>query len=393
MTGLLMRLFLKIRQDEDTARKRQRYGNFASVVGVVSNLLLFIMKILIGLASASVSIIADAVNSLSDSASSLITLFGFKISSKPADADHPYGHARMEYISGLIVSVLILFFGLQLLQSSVQKILHPAPVHFEVITLIILTLSILIKAWQCLFYRKIGHLMNSITLLAASVDSRNDILSSSAVLLAVIITRLTGFDLDGYMGAVVAVLILWSGVKMVKDTGSILLGTAPTRELVDSIYKRILGYEHIIGLHDLSVHSYGANKCFASVHCEVPAEQDIMLSHDIIDNIERDFLKEYGIHLVIHLDPVVTNDARTNELKAKVEQLIADLPLDVSMHDFRVVWGISHTNLIFDVVVPFSADWSDEKLIAHMAGEIKELDPTYHAVITVDHTYVPHTKG
>ncbi len=393
MTDLLMRLFLKIKQDEDTARRRQRYGNFASIVGVVSNLLLFIMKILIGLASASVSIIADAVNSLSDSASSFITLFGFKFSSKPADADHPYGHARMEYISGLIVSVLILFFGLQLLQNSVQKIIHPAPVHFELITLVILTLSILIKVWQCLFYRKIGHLMNSITLLAASVDSRNDILSSSAVLLAVAVTRLTGLDLDGYMGAVVAVLILWSGVKMVKDSGSILLGTAPTRELVDSIYKRILGYEHIIGLHDLSVHSYGANKCFASVHCEVPAEQDIMLSHDIIDNIERDFLKEYGIHLVIHLDPVVTNDARTNELKAKLEQLIADLPLDISMHDFRVVWGISHTNLIFDVVVPFNADWSDEKLIAHMADEIRKLDPTYHSVITVDHTYVPHTKG
>ncbi|HWR22100.1 MAG TPA: cation diffusion facilitator family transporter [Feifaniaceae bacterium] len=393
MTDLLMRLFLKTGQGEDPALKRGRYGNFASIVGVVSNLLLFLMKIFIGVASASVSIIADAVNSLSDSASSLITLFGFKLSSKPADADHPYGHARMEYISGLIVSVLILFFGLQLLQSSVQKILHPAPVRFEIITLAVLALSILIKAWQCLFYRKIGRLMNSVTLAAASVDSRNDILSSSAVLLAVVITRLTGFDLDGYMGTVVAVLILWSGVKMVKDTGSILLGTAPTKELVDSIYKRILGYESIIGLHDLSVHSYGANKCFASVHCEVPAEQDIMLSHDIIDNIERDFLKEYGIHLVIHLDPVVTNDARTDELKAKVERLVASLPFEASMHDFRVVWGISHSNLIFDVVVPFGASWSDEKLIAHIAEEIKNLDAAYHAVITVDHSYIPHVKG
>ncbi len=392
MTGLLMKLFLKTKSGETPARKRERYGNFASIVGVASNLLLFTMKIFIGIASASVSIIADAVNSLADSASSLITLFGFKISGKPADADHPYGHARMEYISGLIVSVLILFFGLQLLQSSVQKILHPAPVQFQGITIIILVLSILIKVWQCLFYRKIGRLMNSMTLIATSVDSRNDILSSSAVLLAVAVTRLTGFDLDGYMGAVVAVLILWSGIKMVKDTSSILLGTAPTKELVDSIYKKILGYEHIIGLHDLSVHSYGATKCFASVHCEVPAEQDIMLSHDIIDNIERDFLKEYGIHLVIHLDPVVTNDVRTNELKAKVEDMVADLPLDASMHDFRVVWGLSHSNLIFDVVVPFDADWSDEKLIAHIADEIKKLDATYHAVITVDHTYVPRVE-
>ncbi len=392
MTSLLMKLFLKSKQEETAAQKRERYGNFASIVGVLSNLLLFVMKILIGVASSSVSIIADAVNSLSDSASSLITLFGFKLSGKPADADHPYGHARMEYISGLIVSVLILFFGLQLMQSSIQKILNPAPMQFQAITLVVLGLSILIKVWQCLFYRKIGHLMNSMTLLATSVDSRNDILSSGAVLLAVVITRLTGFDLDGYMGAVVAVLILISGIKMVKDTGSILLGTAPTRELVDSIYKKILSYEQIIGLHDLSVHSYGANKCFASVHCEVPAEQDIMLSHDIIDNIERDFLKEYGIQLVIHLDPVVTNDVRTNELKAKVEEIIANIPMGVSMHDFRVVWGISHSNLIFDIVVPFGAAWSDEKIIGHIDEEIKNLDAAYHAVITVDHTYVPQTE-
>lgn len=392
MTRLLMKLFLKPRAGETPSEKRERFGNFASIVGVASNLLLFTMKILIGAATASVSIIADAVNSLADSASSLITLFGFKISGKPADADHPYGHARMEYISGLIVSVLILFFGLQLLQSSVQKIFNPAPVQFQPMTIVILALSILIKVWQCLFYRKIGRIMDSMTLIATSVDSRNDILSSSAVLLAVAVTRLTGFDLDGYMGAIVAALILWSGIKMIKDTSSILLGTAPTKELVDRIYKKILSYEHIIGLHDLSVHNYGANKCFASVHCEVPAEQDIMLSHDVIDNIERDFLKEYGIHLVIHLDPVVTNDSRTNDLKAKVEQLIASLPIDVSMHDFRVVWGISHSNLIFDVVAPFHADWSDERITSYISDEIKKLDASYHAVITVDHSYVPCTE-
>ncbi len=392
MTNLLLKLFLKKRPADTAAQERERYGNFASVVGVVSNFALFLMKIAVGVAAQSVSIIADAVNSLSDSASSVITLWGFLASRKPADADHPYGHARMEYISGLVVSVFILFFGLQLLQSSVQKILHPAPAKVEIITLLVLLISILIKVWQCLFYRKIGKIMDSMTLIATSMDSRNDILSSSAVLLAMLITRLTGFDLDGYMGAAVAVLIFISGIGMVKNTGSILLGTAPTKDLVDSIYKKIRSYEHIIGLHDLTVHSYGHSKRFASVHCEVPAEQDIMLSHDIIDNIERDFLREYGIQLVIHLDPVVTNDARTNALKEQVEELLRAFPIEISMHDFRVVWGISHTNLIFDVVAPFDAAWSDAEIIARIAEGIRKLDTAYNAVVTVDHSYIPKVE-
>lgn len=382
-------MFVKDYQNVLNFHVRERYGKFAGILGIVSNLLLFIIKIIVGTLFNSISIIADAINNLSDSGSSLVTLMGFKISGKPADAKHPYGHARMEYISGLIVSFIVLFLGIQLFKSSVDKILNPQMTRFSVISIIVLAISILIKLWQCMTYRKIGRLIHSETLTATSVDSSNDIISTSAVLIATVVTRLTGFNLDGYMGAAVALFILISGIKLVSDTISPLLGTAPTKELVDSIYKRILSYDNIIGLHDLTVHSYGAGKCFASVHCEVSAEQDIMVSHDIIDNIERDFLDNHGIHMVIHLDPIITDDARTNKLKMQVEDIIDNLSPEISMHDFRVVWGVSHSNLIFDIVVPFDFQWSDDELIALITNGIHGLDSTYHSVITVDHDYVP----
>jgi len=389
LTNLLIKFFIKNYRNITDSQVRGSYGKFASIVGIASNLLLFLIKITVGVLFNSISIMADAVNNLSDSFSSLITLVGFKISGKPADAKHPYGHARMEYVSGLIVSFLILFLGLQLINSSIDKIIHPQMAQFSMLSVVVLIIAILIKLWQCIFYRNISKIIDSVTLLATSVDSRNDILATSAVLLATVFTRLTGFNLDGYMGAIVALLILVSGVKLIIDTISPLLGTAPTKELVNSIYKKILSYDHIIGLHDLTVHSYGATKCFASVHCEVPAEQDIMLSHDIIDNIERDFLKDQGIHLVIHLDPIVTSDTKTNELKAVVENLIGQISPKINMHDFRVVWGMSHSNLIFDVVVSYDAQWSDEELIKLISDQIYKIDDTYHSVITVDHNYVP----
>ncbi|HYH01847.1 MAG TPA: cation diffusion facilitator family transporter, partial [Bacillota bacterium] len=296
MTNLLIKWFVRDYQNTSNFQVRERYGKFAGVVGIASNLVLFSIKISAGLIFNSIAIIADAVNNLSDSAASLVTLLGFKLSGKPADAEHPYGHARMEYISGLTVSFLILFLGLQLIQTSVTKIIHPEAAQFSVASILVLVASILIKLWQCLFYRKVSRIIDSTTLAATSVDSRNDILATTAVLVAVIGTRLTGFNLDGYMGAVVALFIMVSGAKLVMETIDPLLGLAPTKELVNSIYQKILSYDQIIGLHDLAVHNYGAGKCFASVHCEVAAEQDIMVSHDIIDNIERDFLKEQGIH-------------------------------------------------------------------------------------------------
>lgn len=393
MTNILIKLFVKDYQNITNFKVRERYGKFAGIVGIASNFLLFLIKITVGTLFNSIAIIADAVNNLSDSGSSLVTLVGFKISGKPADAQHPYGHARMEYISGLIVSFVILFLGLQLIQSSVRKIIHPEAAEFSVVTIWTLVIAILIKLWQCLFYRKIGKIIKSTTLMATSVDSQNDILATAAVLAAMLATRFTGYNLDGYMGAVVALFIMTTGIRLISDTISPLLGMAPTKELVDSIYKRILGYDGIIGLHDLTVHSYGAGQCFASVHCEVSAEQDIMVSHDIVDNIERDFLKDRGIHLVIHLDPVVTNDAKTTQLKETVHHLVKEISPEISIHDFRVVWGVSHSNLIFDVVIPFDFQWSDDELVKMITEKVYGINRNYHSVITIDHNYVPSADG
>ena len=389
MTDILIRLFIKDRNNTENAKVRESYGKFAGIVGIATNFILFIIKIIAGTLFHSISITADAVNNLSDSGSSVVTLIGFKISGKPADAKHPYGHARMEYISGLIVSFAIVILGFQLVQTSVDKILHPQEAQFSWLTIDVLVVSIFIKLWQCLFYRKIGKTIDSSALIATSFDSRNDILATTSVLIAAVVTALTDYNLDGYMGVVVALFIMFSGGKLVMETVSPLLGTAPSEELVRRIYTKIQSYDGIVGLHDLSVHNYGVGKCFASVHCEVSAEQDIMVSHDIIDNIERDFLKEMDIHMVIHLDPVITDDDKTNELEAAVEKVIGRISDQIGMHDFRVVWGVTHSNLIFDIVVPFEFKMNDAELISLITDKVQDIDSSYRAVITVDHDYVP----
>jgi cation diffusion facilitator family transporter len=384
MSNFLIRLLIKDHENVSDPAVRRKYGNFAAVVGIATNLILFGIKIIAGTLSGSIAITADAINNLSDSGTSIVTLAGFKISGKPADSGHPYGHGRMEYIAGLIVSFIIVIIGYQLTASSIGKIIHPTAAHFDVTVVAVLAVSIAIKVWQALFYRKVGRKIDSLTLAATSIDSRNDVLATTSVLIAAVVTILTGFNLDGYMGAVVGLFIIVSGFKLTMVTISPLLGTAPRKELVDTIRRKVLSYEYIIGVHDLSVHSYGQCECYASLHCEVPAEQDVMLSHDVIDNIERDFLKD-GIHLVIHLDPVVTGDERTNDLKIKLESQIAQISPHIGIHDFRAVWSISHTNLIFDVVVPYGFEPGDKELIKMIADSITALDSTYHAVITVDH--------
>lgn len=393
MTDYLIKLFVKDYQKASEAPVRQRYGKFAGAVGIASNLVLFVIKIAAGIIFNSIAITADAINNLSDSGSSLITLLGFKLAERPADNQHPFGHARMEYLSGLIVSFLVLFLGLQLIKTSVEKIINPQETQFTLLTLAILVIAIMIKLWQALFYRKIGRLIDSTALLASAVDSRSDILATSAVLVAAILSRLTGYNLDGYMGVGVALFIINTGAKLVRDTSSPLLGMAPPKEMVDGIYRKILSYEGIIGLHDLRVHNYGESQYFASVHCEVQASQNIMVSHDIIDNIERDFLKEHGIHMVIHLDPVVTDDEKTNELRKKVQDIVTVIAPEISMHDFRVVWGVSHTNLIFDIVVPFGLRLDDDEIVSMITEKVYLIDATYNSVITVDHQYVPDTPG
>lgn len=389
MTSILIRLFVKDYKNLDNPQVRERYGAFAGAAGIVSNLLLFAIKIVVGTVFNSIAITADAVNNLLDSGSSLVALFGFKLSGKPADAQHPYGHARIEYISGLIISFIVIILGVQLLQGSVAKIINPEAVRFSYVLVFALVVSILIKLWQARFYWLVGERIQSTTLVAAGVDSRNDVLSTAVVLAGTLFSRWTGINLDGFLGLLVALFIMVSGVKLVMETSSPLLGTAPDKELVDKIYAKILSYEGILGLHDLAVHNYGAGNIFASVHCEVPSSQDVMVSHDIIDNIERDFKEELGIELVIHMDPIDIDDERTNALREKVAELIKGISPELGMHDFRVVWGISHTNLIFDIEVPYGFPLEDADLLAKVKAKLKELDPTYQGVITVDHDYVP----
>lgn len=389
MTNFLIRLFVRDYKNTASARVREGYGQFAGIIGIASNLLLFIIKIIAGTVFHSIAVTADAVNNLSDSGSSLVTLVGFRLAGKPADAEHPYGHARIEYISGLIVSFFIVVLGLQLIKSSVAKIINPTPAEFSWVLAAALVFSILIKLWQSLFYSRVGGLIKSTTIKATAVDSRNDVLATSAVLAAATISHFTGFNLDGYMGVVVALFILASGIKLVMETSDPLLGTAPKTELVKSIYTKILSYEGILGIHDLTVHTYGPGRIFASVHCEVSASEDIMASHDLIDNIERDFMEELGIHLVIHLDPIDIDDERTNALRAHVASLVREISPRLNIHDFRVVWGVTHSNLIFDIEAPYNLELKDSQLREIVTARIQALDSSYNAVITIDHDYVP----
>lgn len=389
MFDFLIKTFVKDYQNKDDEKVRERYGKFSGAVGIATNILLFALKMTAGIVFHSIAITADAINNLSDSGSSIVTLVGFKLAGKPADEEHPYGHARIEYLSGLIVSFVILIVGFQLVQSSFDKILNPQEADFSMLTFAVLILSILIKIWQGLFYKKVGKTIGSSAISATAADSLNDVFATSAVLLGLLITYFTGFNLDGYMGVIVAVVIMVTGVRLIMETSNPLLGMAPSKELVDEIYEKIMSYDGILGIHDLHVHNYGPNRRFASVHCEVAAEQDIMVSHDIIDNIERDFLKDNGIHLVIHLDPIVTSDERTNALKMQVGELIQNISPKIGMHDFRVVWGTTHSNLIFDVSVSFDFPLSDAELTQRISEEVSKLDPSYYVVLTVDHDYVP----
>lgn len=384
MTDLILRAFVRDFKNTEDPSVREKYGKVAGFVGIVTNLMLFAAKILIGTLFKSVSITADAVNNLTDSGSAIVTMIGFKLASKPADEKHPFGHARIEYLSGVIVSFIVLFLGLELGMSSIDKIMHPEENILTPAALIVLLLSIFMKVWQCLFYRRVGRLIRSEAVAATAKDSRNDAISTAVVLLGAVISLFTNVNLDGWLGAAVALFIIISGVQLILDTADPLLGQAPDEELVDKIREKILSYDGIIGMHDLAVHNYGVGRCFASVHCEVDAEVDIMESHDLIDNIERDFKLQEDITMVIHLDPVITSDTRTNIVKKQVETLCEAMYPTASVHDFRIVWGVTHSNLVFDIAVPFSVSDSESEIRARMEKAIQAVDPTFRTVITVD---------
>lgn len=357
MTEWLLRRFIKDFDRVEEASVRTAYGSLAGLVGIVSNLLLVAAKLAVGLLSGSVAIIADGLNNLSDAASSVISLAGFKIASRKADREHPFGHGRYEYISGLVVAVMVLFIGVELGKSSIEKIVRPTPIELGAWVFVVLSASVLLKVWMAVFNKDIAHRINSTALQATSADSRNDAIATAAVLLAMVVSYFSGLNLDGWMGLVVAAFILYSGVGLVKDTLNPLVGEAPSPELVDYIAAKITSYEGVLGTHDLIVHDYGPSRRFASAHVEIAGDLNAIKAHKIIDTIQDDFLDQDNIHLIIHYDPLINGDENYH-LRTWVERQVKTIDERLTIRNFRLTEGRKHTNYIFDVITPleFSLD-------------------------------------
>lgn len=388
MTSLLVRTFVKDYEDVKNPQVRQRYGLFSGTVGIVCNVLLFIAKLVAGTITGSVSIAADAFNNLSDAGSSVVTMLGFKIAGKPADPEHPYGHGRYEYIAGLVVAAAIIVMGVELLRSAFDKIIHPEIMEFSMLSVVILLMSILVKMWMAFFYKKLGRRISSSTMEATATDSLSDCISTVVVLVSLIISMTTGFNIDGYAGIIVAVFVLIAGVGAAKDVLQPLLGQPPEKEFVEELERIVLEDEHIIGIHDMTVHDYGPGRVFAFLHAEVPYKMDVMEAHDCIDLAEQRVAKQLGCGISIHMDPVVDDDKKVAELKSMTLQILNEIDPIIKMHDFRTTQGPFITNLIFDVVVPFKYKIDDEKLIDMIKEKITARDEQCRAVISVDKDFV-----
>ena len=385
MTNWLLRTFVKNWNQPEDPQVRASVGIFAGLVGIFCNLLLFGGKLAVGLLTASVSITADALNNLSDATSSVVTMLGFRLAERPADEEHPFGHARYEYLSGLAVAALILIIGVELGKSSIDKILHPTPVDFGWVTAAVLIGSILIKLWMSLFNTKLGKIIHSATLTATAADSRNDVITTAAVLTAALIEHFTAFAADGWMGLLVSAFILYSGVGLAKDTISPLLGENADPELREKIVDKIRACPKVLGFHDLMVHDYGPGQRFASIHVEMDRREDPMESHEIIDDLERECLKSHGVHLVIHYDPIVTNDPELDRMHVRVEQLLHTYDIRLGVHDFRMVPGKGHVNLIFDVVLPTDLRGQEDRITASLEQSLNQNSSVrYYPVITFD---------
>ena len=385
MTKLLLHLFVKNWKDPKDPRVRGAVGKLSGTVGIVCNLLLAAGKLAVGILSGAVSITADAMNNLTDAASSILTLVGFKLAEKPADSEHPYGHARFEYLSGLAVAGLILVIGFELGRTSLDKLLHPAPVEMTLPLMGILAATIFVKLWMCLFNRRLGKHIGSQTLLATAADSRNDSVATGAVLISAIIEYFTALPVDGWMGMAVALFILYSGITLAKETVSPLLGEAAAPELRQYIIDTVTGNCCVLGWHDLMVHDYGPGQRFASIHVEMDQKQDPLVCHEIIDDLERLCYEKHNIHLVIHYDPVVTDDPELDALRQLVTNAVQSFDPRVSIHDFRMVWGAGHSNLIFDVALPHEMRNEKAALKAAVDNALtKNREGTYNTVITFD---------
>lgn len=388
MTNWIVKTFVPRADEVADVDVRTRYGLVAGITCIICNVLLCAAKGAVGLLAGSVSIVADAVNNLSDAASNIVSLLGFKLASRPADANHPYGHGRFEYLAGLVVAALVLAIGLNLIWSSIQKIISPEPVEFSAALVVVLVLSILVKMWMAVFNRTLGRRISSDTLEATSVDSRNDVITTSAVLLCAIISQLTRIDLDGWAGLAVGAFIVWSGVGLVSDAVSPLLGQAPSPELVEHIRSKIMSYPGVLGTHDLMVHDYGPGRQFASAHVEMAAEADPMENHDLIDNIEQDFKEQDGLIVTLHYDPIVTNDPKVNDMRNWVNQAVKQIDEDLTIHDLRTVPGPTHTNVIFDCVRPNGLALTNEELSRRISELVRERYPRSICKITFDESYV-----
>lgn len=384
MTDLLLKLFIKDYHNTDDPAVRSSIGSMAGITGIVCNFLLALGKLIAGWTVGSVAVIADAANNLSDAASSVVTLLGFRLAKRPADADHPYGHARYEYLSGLVVSVLILWIGAELAGSSVSKILHPEPVEVSAVTFAVLGCSIAVKLWMYGFFGTLGKKIRSTSLQAASEDSRNDVVATGAVLLSCVVSRIFSLNVDGFVGLAVAVFILYSGVRSANETVSPLLGKQADAELISKISQLVLSHQQVLGIHDLLVHDYGPGQCYASVHAELSAQVDPLVCHDIIDDIECDVLTELNVHMVIHYDPVVIDDEEWDEMRQMVIGIVADINPRISMHDFRIVRGASQKKLVFDLAVPYDLKIPNRELKKQVEESLKEAGRCYTTVIRFD---------
>ncbi len=390
MLNFFRKLFIKDYNNLTNFKVRQAHGKLASFIGVFSNLFLFVIKLIIGIISSSIAIIADSINNLSDMVSSVITLIGFKLSMMPADKEHPYGHQRIEYIAGFVVSIIILFVGGQLGYSSVLKIMDKEnnSTKITLITIIILIISIMVKIWQAFFNKRIGKLINSVALIATAQDSLNDVIATTFILIGASITYFTGYNLDGYLGIAVSLFIIYSAIRLLKDTMNPLIGISIDSDFVQSIIKEIKNYSCVLGLHDIQCHSYGPTKCFMTIHVEVSSCQNLLDVHDEIDNIERKIYKKFGVELTIHIDPVEDKNEEVMELRNFIILKMNEINKELSLHDFRVVKGKTHTNLIFDLVVSRKIKDSYEDITKKFEQAILELDGVYHLVIHYDNDYL-----
>lgn len=394
MISFLSALLIRDHQNVADSTVRQKYGMLCGMVGIGLNLVLFAGKLLAGTLAQSIAITADAINNLSDAGSSVVTLIGFKLAGQAPDPDHPFGHGRIEYISGLIVSFLIILMGVELLKSSVDKILHPSPVEGNLLVIAILIASICVKIYMYLYNRSIGKKIDSAAMKATAIDSLSDSVATLAVLAATLVGHYTDLMIDGWCGILVAAFILYSGVNAAKETISPLLGQPPEEEFVQRIGQIVMAHEQVQGMHDLIVHNYGPGRTMISLHAEVPAHGDILALHDTIDNIENELRQELKCDAVIHMDPIVTDDPAVNELKARVLEELHRMDPCLSMHDFRVVTGPTHTNVIFDIVLPYKFRMSDEAVVEHLKSFVSDMeDHRYFAVIQVDHSYLGENTG